>query len=112
MTRALLIDGGQTGCRAAVVRDGVTVSTAVAPGLPRRERDYAALRGFFENGVDVVAAGLTGFAGEVDAVAAAVPAPLVLAANDAVTAHLGALGGDPGVVICAGTGVIALAVAE
>ena len=55
--------------------------------------------------VDVVAAGLTGFAGEIEAVAAAVPAPRVVATNDAVTAHLGALGGEPGVVIVAGTGV-------
>ena len=34
----------------------------------------------------------------------------VIVSNDAVTAHLGALGGEPGVVIVAGTGVIALAV--
>ena len=31
--------------------------------------------------------------------------------NDAVTAHLGALGGEPGAVIVAGTGAIALAAA-
>jgi len=62
--------------------------------------------------VDVVAAGLTGFTGEVGLVAAAVPAPLVLVTDDAVTAHLGALGGEPGVVVAAGTGAIALGVGE
>jgi N-acetylmuramic acid 6-phosphate etherase len=62
--------------------------------------------------VDVVAAGLTGFTGEVGLVAAAVPAPLVLVTDDAVAAHLGALGGEPGVVVAAGTGAIALGVGE
>ncbi len=36
----------------------------------------------------------------------------MLVSDDAVTAHLGALGGEPGVVIVAGTGAIALAVDE
>ena len=50
----------------------------------------------------MVAAGLTGYDGEDLGV------PLVVT-NDAVTAHLGALGGEPGAVIVAGTGAIALA---
>ena len=33
----------------------------------------------------------------------------MVVSNDAVTAHLGALGGEPGAVIVAGTGAIALA---
>lgn len=110
--RALLIDGGQSGCRAALVVGGATVATATGPGLTRTRRDYGVLRSLRIEDVDVVAAGLSGFAGEVDAVAAAVPAPLVLVTDDAVTAHLGALGGEPGVVVAAGTGAIALAVGE
>ena len=50
----------------------------------------------------MVAAGLTGYDG------ADLGVPMVVS-NDAVTAHLGALGGEPGAVIVAGTGAIALA---
>ena len=112
--RALLIDGGQSGCRAAVIDQGRTVAETTLPGLPRQGRDYAALRGLLElaDGIEVVAAGLTGFRGGVQAVATALPAPRVVVSDDAVTAHLGALGGEPGVVIVAGTGAIALAVDE
>jgi N-acetylglucosamine kinase-like BadF-type ATPase len=114
MMRALLIDGGQSGCRAAVVDEGRTVATTALAGLPRQGRDYGALRPLldFAGDVDVVAAGLSGFRGDVEAVAAALPAPRVLVSDDAVTAHLGALGGEPGVVVVAGTGAIALAVDE
>src|SRR3954463_4662456 len=137
MMRALLIDGGQSGCRAAVIDHGRTVATTTLGGLPRQGRDYAVLRPLLAargaahspgwddavaGGVDVVAAGLPGFAGaapgwpgsagEAAGAAPAVPAPTVLVTNDAVTAHLGALAGEPGVVIVAGTGAIALAVGE
>jgi glucosamine kinase len=112
MMRALLIDGGQSGCRAAYVVDGVTVDRATGPGLPRAGRDYRVLGELMRDAVDVVAAGLTGFRGEADMVAAALDAPAVVVTNDAVTAHLGAFGGEPGVVVVAGTGVIALAVGE
>ena len=91
--RALLIDGGQSGCRAAVVDHGRTLATTALPACrvkaattaccercwratSRRRRGATAVA----DGVDVVAAGLTGFAGEADAVAAAVPAPTVLVA--------------------------------
>jgi N-acetylglucosamine kinase-like BadF-type ATPase len=116
MMRALLIDGGQSGCRAAVVDRGRTVATNAAAGLPRQGRDYGALRALLADeeewrGIDIVAAGLTGFRGDAAAVAAALHAPTAIVTNDAVTAHLGALGGEPGVVIVAGTGAIALAVA-
>ncbi len=79
------------------------------PGLPRHGRDYRALRVLLDDPVDFVAAGLTGFDGDAAAVARALGMPVIVS-NDAVTAHLGALGGEPGVVIVAGTGVIALAV--
>jgi N-acetylglucosamine kinase-like BadF-type ATPase len=109
MFTALLIDGGQSGCRCRYEPGG---ATSRGPGLARRGRDYGALRELMRTDVDAVAAGLTGFAGEIDAVAAALPAPRVVATNDAVTAHLGALGGEAGVVIVAGTGAIALAASD
>ena len=61
--------------------------------------------------VDLVAAGLTGFDGDAAAVARAV-GTRVIVTNDAVIGYLGALGAQPGVVIVAGTGVIALASGE
>ena len=109
MFTALLIDGGQSGCRCRYEPGG---ATSRGPGLARRGRDYGALRGLLRGNVDAVAAGLSGFAGEIEAVADALPAPRVVATNDAVTAHLGALGGEAGVVIVAGTGAIALAASD
>ncbi len=106
MTRALLIDGGQSGCRIAVARDGEVEHVASMPGLRRVGRRYDGLRALVAaHEVDVVAAGLTGYAGE----ELAWDAPRVLVTNDAVTAYLGALGDEPGAVIVAGTGAIALA---
>lgn len=73
------------------------------PGLARAGRDWTPLRELVARyDADVVAAGLTGWDG------ADVGVPMVVA-NDAVTAHLGALGGEPGAVVVAGTGAIALA---
>ena len=108
--RALLIDGGQSGCRAAHLVDGVRVATATGPGLPRGAATTASCARSPRADADVVAAGLTGFTGDDAAVAAALGHARVVVSNDAVTAHLGALGGEPGVVIVAGTGAIALAV--
>lgn len=83
--------------------DGETVERCTAPGLARTGRDWAPLRELVARfDADVVAAGLTGYDG------GEVGVPMVVT-NDAVTAHLGALGGEPGAVIVAGTGAIALA---
>src|SRR5690349_3764617 len=98
MDTTLLIDGGQSGCRARYEPGG---ATARVRGLPRFGRDYAVLRALSRADLGVVAAGLSGFAGEIGAVAAAVLARRVIATNDAVTSHLGALGGEAGVVIVA-----------
>ena len=109
MTRVLLIDGGQSDCRIALARDGVIERVESAPGLPRVGRRYDGLRALVAaHAVDVVAAGLTGYAGE----ELALDAPRVLVTNDAVTAYLGALGDQPGAVIVAGTGAIALAAGD
>ncbi|MFJ8045556.1 BadF/BadG/BcrA/BcrD ATPase family protein [Kitasatospora sp. NPDC096147] len=66
--------------------------------------------------VGTVAVGATGMAMLGRELAAALPAPLIRAtgarhlvlASDAVTAYAGALGSHPGVVVAAGTGVVAL----
>src|SRR4051794_15865174 len=102
----LLIDGGQSHCRAVEVRDGVAGEVVRLPGLPRVGRRYDELRALVAaREVELVAAGLTGYRGEpIDW-----PAPRVIVTNDAVTAYLGALGETPGAVIAAGTGAIALA---
>lgn len=82
------------------------VERSTAPGLARAGRDWSALRELVARyDADLVAAGLTGWDG------ADVGVPMVVT-NDAVTAHLGALGGEPGAVIVAGTGAIALAGSE
>ncbi len=111
-TRVLLIDGGQSGCRGRYV-DGLAATSrgpdVCGPGVPRRGRDWSVLRSLVVGEVDLVVAGLTGFDGDAAAVARAV-GTRVIVTNDAVTAYLGALGAQPGVVIVAGTGVIALAV--
>jgi N-acetylglucosamine kinase-like BadF-type ATPase len=105
LTRALLIDGGQSGCRVAVARNGVIGAVETVPGLRRVGRAYDSLRALVSrNEVDLVAAGLTGYTGE--PLDLGIPAILT---NDAVTAYLGALGDAPGAVIVAGTGAIALA---
>lgn len=67
--------------------------------------------------VDVIALGLAGGAGDLESrrrlaplLAERLGATRVLLTGDDVTNHLGALGGSPGVVIAAGTGVACLAV--
>jgi N-acetylglucosamine kinase-like BadF-type ATPase len=84
--------------------DGEIVARETLPGLARVGRTWAPLRELVARwDADVVAAGLTGWDG-----AAELGVPMVVS-NDAVTAHLGALAGEPGAVIVAGTGAIALA---
>ena len=104
MTRALLIDGGQSGCRVALSCDGAIGPVETMPGLRRVDRAYAWLRALVARyEVDLVVAGLTGYAGEDLGLERAI------VTNDAVTAYLGALGDEPGAVIVGGTGAIALA---
>ena len=68
-------------------------------GFARAGRDWTPLRELVARWApDVVAAGLTGWDG------ADLGVPMI-ATNDAVTAHLGALGGEPGAVIVATAGL-------
>ncbi|HET7270628.1 MAG TPA: BadF/BadG/BcrA/BcrD ATPase family protein [Rubrobacter sp.] len=128
MSRHILIDGGQSGCRIDYVADSERVLTGDGAGLGRQHLDRTegllrVLDRAFEDmaprmpdAVDVVAAGLTGFDGSretaraiADGVRTRVRTERVVVTTDAVTSYLGAMGFEPGVVVAAGTGVIALA---
>ena len=127
MSRYLLIDGGQTGCRLVYEVDGKETGSGSGGGLSRQAKDRAeglieAIERAFEGitprpeTIDVVVAGLTGFDGSsetahaiAEGIRPMVRAERVIVTNDAVTSYLGAIGFEPGVVIAAGTGSIALA---
>jgi N-acetylmuramic acid 6-phosphate etherase len=118
--RVLAVDLGKTSCRAAV--DGRRAEGAGAPGLAApggvRAAEAAILAlapGF--GPVDEVIVGAAGALAAPDAARALADALLaslrahrVAVTSDAVIAHAGALGGEPGVVLVAGTGVVALAI--
>lgn len=127
---AIAVDGGQSGCRVALVVDGEIVARGAGPPTPSASRPdgparaadaiAAALADAGVSGSDrLLAAGLTGL-GEDPAAAGAVVAALrsrlgvgrVRLAGDLVTAYVGALGAAPGVVVAGGTGAVALAVAD
>src|ERR687890_258381 len=128
MSRYILIDGGQGGCRIVYMAEGDRVLTGNGAGLSRQARDRSAgvlrviERAFADLGprspdaVDAIVAGLTGFDGAsqtagtvADGFRPLVRTGRVVVTNDAVTSYLGAIGFEPGVVVAAGTGVIALA---
>ncbi|WP_336212002.1 N-acetylglucosamine kinase [Nonomuraea sp. LPB2021202275-12-8] len=125
----LAVDGGQTGLRTGLAADGRVLLAAEGPGLSYAagrpvdvvmERVVAAWRelGRPEAGIRTICLGLTTLLGSpeadqelADRLFAAFPARRVLITTDVVTAHAGAFGGRPGVVLAAGTGSIALGVA-
>ena len=127
----LAVDLGKTGCRAGLWRSGVctTATGAGAPGLaapdglPRalaaiREVVAPLLRAAGSAPVDRVGVGAAGALAAPEAAQALADRLLedtaaigVVVASDVVAAHAGALAGGPGVVLCAGTGAVALAVA-
>ncbi|MET9022359.1 BadF/BadG/BcrA/BcrD ATPase family protein [Actinopolymorpha sp. NPDC004070] len=133
--RIAAVDGGQTGLRLRVVGPDGSTATATAGGFDYDAGDPAAtvlalvkqawdrLPADQRRPVDRIGMGLTGDhrpeevrrieAGVADLLGAAGTRAgrrvEVRVAHDAVTAHLGALGGAPGVVVVAGTGVVALA---
>lgn len=127
MTSVLAVDVGKSGCRAALFVDGVRTSQAERPGS----------RGLADpGGVDAAAAAIgdaamTVTAGAIDAVAVGLAGltqvpqaaqdladrlvahhrtDTVVLASDMTTSHLGALRGQAGVVVAAGTGSVALCV--
>lgn len=116
----LAVDLGKTSCRASA--RGRKVVGAGAPGLTTpggvRAAESAILTVARELGpvdeVIVGAAGALTAPGAAhalgDALLASVPATRVTVTSDAVIAHAGALGGQPGVVLVVGTGVVALGI--
>lgn len=127
--RILAVDGGKSATRAVVTDDGVTIGAATGPGFvypPGGSADDELVRVVTRTWDRLPAAArrtpdravlaLTGCPDDpaaLDAVrqhvATAVGATDVLMVGDVVAAHAGALG-EPGVVVVAGTGSIALAV--
>jgi glucosamine kinase len=124
----VVVDGGQSSTRLGVVGGTGVALVATGGGLPQLAEDdgptrVAALVGDLVREADLevagLAAGLTGFgevrhrAGELaTALAATTGASRVVLASDVVTSHLGALGGQPGVVAAIGTGAVVLGVGE
>ena len=127
MRAALAVDAGQTEVRVALVGGGEG-RQATAPGVLRMDGDgvgpetvAGALLGAVEKlgelpALDGVGVGLSGFeiarAPDLEIVAAALAGPgdaPVAIATDGVTSLLGALGGEPGAVVAAGTGTVAMA---
>ncbi|MFI9400584.1 N-acetylglucosamine kinase [Nocardia sp. NPDC052316] len=124
----LAIDLGKTGCRGSLRLDGRQTRTAEGPGSPglANAGGVAAAEQAIRAVIDRIALtgttftlciGAAGAAAAPDAAAllarqlADLPgAQAVAVTSDAVTAHAGALGGAPGVVLTAGTGAVATAV--
>jgi N-acetylmuramic acid 6-phosphate etherase len=116
----LAVDLGKTSCRAAAA--GRRAEGAGAPGLAApggvRAAEAAILAVARELGpVDEVIVGAAGALAAPDAaralgdaLLASLRAERVAVTSDAVIAHAGALNGEPGVVLIAGTGVVALAI--
>ena len=116
----LAIDLGKTSCRAAAA--GRRVEGAGAPGLATpggvRAAEAAILAVAREfDAVDEVVVGAAGALAAPDAARAlgeallgSLRAQRVAVTSDAMIAHAGALGGEPGIVLIAGTGVVALAI--
>ena len=125
----LAVDGGATGLRMTIVNSDGTVGGQVrAPGFqwtaqgdPVQQQCDRVVHAWRELGepapVSAVGLGLAGAASDPQSrrrlaplIARALNAGTVLLTGDDVTNHLGVLGGEPGVVIAAGTGVACLAV--
>jgi glucosamine kinase len=126
----LAIDGGKTKTVFAIYRDGrrgevtetVGMENIAAGRGPRELRKL--LRSIFDGDVgrgpwDAVSIGLTGVHGRtlnadlmLDLLAETVEARRLVVASDVVTTYCGAVGFRPGAVVAAGTGSIALGLAE
>ncbi|WP_052274190.1 N-acetylglucosamine kinase [Arthrobacter sp. L77] len=129
------VDVGGSGCRVAVVpaaapdgrpssyprfqgpgldigRNGVDATGLLASLAPLVAQARAAAGGGDITAIAVGAASVASLLEDVaalhDGLRAISGASLTFVASDIVTSHLGALGGEPGVVVAAGTGAIAL----
>ena len=126
----LVVDAGRTRFRAAVYDgSGGPLTSTDGPGLPDVADGHGSAGSFAaalapllarlvlpRRPLDVVCVGMTGVlrpgpaaAAVAEAVHQLLPARRVLVTSDVVTGYCGAVGLGPGVVVAAGTGVIALA---
>ncbi|MFF3563558.1 N-acetylglucosamine kinase [Streptomyces sp. NPDC002574] len=138
MTAAVAVDLGKTGCRAVLWMGGAGPAHDVhevpgAPGLAADNGVAAAraavraavlpllplLQGEHGGRLDAVCVGAAGAATAPEAARALagllledLPADEVAVTSDAVTAHAGALGGRPGVVLAIGTGSVAIGIGD
>lgn len=129
----LAVDLGRTGCRAALWlggavepvasasgqgtlgltgADGVAsaaraILAVAAPLLARYRLDHADRVGIGAPGALVAPAATRELAGNL---VRSLPARAVAISSDALTSHAGALAGEPGVVLAAGTGAVAIAI--
>ncbi len=127
VSRVLAFDVGKTGCRGALYdRDrrvaeatcpgsaGIAESNGVESSTAAVSETAAALGTRTADTVVVGLAGLGRARHKAPAVAAALAQRLefdeVVLTSDMTIAHIGALGGEPGIVVTAGTGVVALGV--
>ncbi len=122
------IDGGQSATQAAVCgEDGVVLgtgragpadeigatpeSTRLRDALESALRDAVARAGLPANQqFAAIVAGISGYEGRIVGVTPALPSQRVVIMHDAPIAHAGALAGEPGVVVIAGTGSTAYSV--
>lgn len=123
----LAFDGGQSGLRGVLVGDGQPRTVSVEgfswtrTGDPVRQQADNVVEGWralgSPPGIDVLALGLAGggslLADRIrlcELLGDALPVTEIRSTTDDVVTHLGALGGEPGVALAAGTGVLCIAV--
>src|SRR6201987_2753855 len=116
----LAVDLGKTSCRAAAAgrrAEGTGAPGLAAPGGVRAAQAASPAGPRALGAVDEVFVGAAGALAAPDAaralgdaLLASLRAERVAVTSDAVIAHAGALDGKPGVVLIAGTGVVALAI--
>jgi N-acetylglucosamine kinase-like BadF-type ATPase len=129
----LAIDMGRTGCRAALWNDdsGTPTATATGDGSLGLGASHGAsvaleailavikplLRAHAAHHVDAIGVGVPGAMGAPEAarqlaqrLVESLSVGVVSVTSDAITSHAGALADEPGVVLAAGTGVVAIAV--
>ena len=130
MTGVLAVDLGKTGCRVALWTEagrfdaegpGAAGLAALNGAVTAERAILAVARPLLQGaGLTCVATVVVGAAGALSAPAAArelaerllvtLPARRLAVTSDAVTAHAGALAGQPGVVLAVGTGAVAIGV--
>lgn len=117
MTTVLALDGGQSGIRTRLTREGAPEEREF-PGILTDRPVLPQLAGIIADaadgrGIDVVGLGVSGLGpgdSAADLLAQTPSVARVLVAHDSITSYLGALGVHDGAVVAAGTGAVTLAV--